>query len=178
MSDLLEQVEIPPTDQFTISTCGCGCNQPVHPPYRYCKGHARRKSPLEYIPEDRGYISPCWIWQRSTNRNGYGMSWDCNQKRTRPAHCILYERHRQPIPEGMTVDHLCKVKCCINPDHLEVVTRRENSQRGMNSRLDIYKVSRMRYLKTIGVHYAELSKIFGVSWQTARMICLGKKWKI
>jgi hypothetical protein len=48
------------------------------------------------------------------------------------AHRVAYELFKGPIPAGMDLDHLCRVRCCCNPDHLEPVTRKENLRRGLN----------------------------------------------
>jgi len=48
------------------------------------------------------------------------------------AHRAVYESERGPIPEGMTLDHLCRNRGCVNPDHLEPVTNRENILRGVS----------------------------------------------
>ena len=50
------------------------------------------------------------------------------------AHRFVYEQTKGPILEGLTIDHLCRVRCCVNPDHLEVVTIQENIQRGFAAR--------------------------------------------
>lgn len=72
----------------------------------------------------------CWIWQgAATGRDrAYGYFWDG----TRPvrAHRWAYEFCIGPIPEGLTLDHLCCIKRCVNPDHLEAVTRQVNILRG------------------------------------------------
>ena len=47
------------------------------------------------------------------------------------AHRFAYELLRGPIPEGMTIDHLCRTRSCVNPEHFEVVTRGENVLRGV-----------------------------------------------
>ena len=48
-----------------------------------------------------------------------------------PPHCVSWELHRGPIPDGFHVDHLCRNTWCVNPDHLEPVTPLENTRRGM-----------------------------------------------
>ena len=71
----------------------------------------------------------CWIWQGTGNRQGYGMiRYD---GRPQPAHRVAYEIMVGPIPAGMTLDHLCRVPRCINPNHLEIVTHRINVLRGI-----------------------------------------------
>jgi hypothetical protein len=77
-----------------------------------------------YVVEDRGYETPCWVWQLRIDTYGYG------RVHAEPAHRVSYEERRGPIPAGLTLDHLCRVRECINPDHLEPVTNGENILRG------------------------------------------------
>lgn len=71
----------------------------------------------------------CWPWVGARNRDGYGQV--SIQGRTVIAHRVLYALWVGPIPARMTVDHLCRVRHCVNPAHLEAVTKRENTLRGM-----------------------------------------------
>ena len=73
--------------------------------------------------------SPCWLWTRAKTK-GYGTLWS-NGKQIY-AHRYMWTVMRGPIPEGMELDHLCRVTACINPQHLEVVTHRENCLRGLS----------------------------------------------
>jgi hypothetical protein len=68
----------------------------------------------------------CWIWQGSKYANGYGKIGKAGYM----VHRIAYENAKGQIPYGMKLDHLCKVRLCVNPDHLEVVTLIENVMRG------------------------------------------------
>jgi hypothetical protein len=72
----------------------------------------------------------CWRWRRSKQANGYGICYSGGKYRTRYAHRIAYLEFVGPIPAGMCIDHLCRTRDCCNPDHLEVVTVRENLRRG------------------------------------------------
>ena len=81
----------------------------------------------QYIPVTE---SGCWLWLGNCNPKGYGRF--MRQGKTFMAHRASYEVHRGPIPEGLQLDHLCRVRCCINPDHLEPVTARENVMRGIS----------------------------------------------
>jgi len=81
---------------------------------KYVFGHTHFKSPTEYLEEDRGYKTPCWIWQRSTTNYGYGNI-NLRDGRWSMAHRVVYERHRGPIPAGLCLDHLCRVPACVNP---------------------------------------------------------------
>lgn len=72
----------------------------------------------------------CWLWLGHVSSNGYG-SLRHNGKQVK-AHRFSYERARGPIPEGLQLDHLCRVRSCVNPAHLEIVTQRENILRGVS----------------------------------------------
>lgn len=72
--------------------------------------------------------SGCWIWTGGLS-SGYGNFH--NGFTQCMAHRFSYESYRGPIANGMDIDHLCRVRCCVNPWHLEVVTRRENVLRGI-----------------------------------------------
>lgn len=74
--------------------------------------------------------SGCWIWLGYVDRLGYGHV--CSMGRNRPAHRVSYELHRGPIPDGLVIDHLCRVPGCVNPWHLEPVSQAENKLRGMS----------------------------------------------
>lgn len=71
----------------------------------------------------------CWIWTASTSA-GYGQLWHRDHGRAIGAHRIAYELYRGEIPAGFDIDHLCRTPSCVNPDHLEAVTHRENVMRG------------------------------------------------
>ena len=72
--------------------------------------------------------SGCWMWIGSKGADGYGhISWHHKRHRT---HRLVYTMLRGPIPEELVLDHLCRVPLCVNPDHLEPVTRGENVRRG------------------------------------------------
>jgi Holliday junction resolvase len=68
----------------------------------------------------------CWLWQKGTV-DGYGRCRRGDQ--IVMAHRWYYEQAQGPIPEGLELDHLCRVRACVNPDHLEPVTREENIRR-------------------------------------------------
>lgn len=74
----------------------------------------------------------CWLWVGSVRADGYGEVRVGGRLGMRQrAHRIVYEIHRGPIPGGLQLDHLCRVRCCVNPDHLEAVASRENLLRGL-----------------------------------------------
>ena len=85
----------------------------------------RRKSEADYLVDEHG----CWIWQLAINSAGYGLKWDKDRKCLMLAHRWHYERARGPVPAGRQVDHLCNVRICVNPAHLEAVTPKVNVER-------------------------------------------------
>lgn len=73
--------------------------------------------------------SGCWIWTAAEKSTGYGQFWLNGEYRG--AHRVSYEFYKGKIPDGLQLDHLCRVSLCVNPDHLEAVTLRENVLRGI-----------------------------------------------
>ena len=70
----------------------------------------------------------CWLWTDSLNNGGYAF-FTCGGEHY-SAHRYSYELRNGPILDGFTIDHLCRVRHCVNPDHLEVVSQYENTARG------------------------------------------------
>jgi hypothetical protein len=75
----------------------------------------------------------CWLWFGATQQQGYGL-WTFYppahpKKKLQVAHRVMWELVRGPIPAGLELDHLCRQKSCVNPDHLEPVTHAVNLQR-------------------------------------------------
>lgn len=77
----------------------------------------------------------CWEWKSSKTPLGYGQIITGYMKdgtrKNQMAHRVVYETFVGKIPEGLTIDHLCRNKSCVNPEHLEVVTYSENQRRAM-----------------------------------------------
>lgn len=76
----------------------------------------------------------CWIWTRERS-NGYGRI--VVGGRRRAAHRVAYELFVGPIPDGLQLDHLCRVPPCINPEHLEPVTCKDNLHRSPSTQATV-----------------------------------------
>jgi hypothetical protein len=179
---------LPMDDSSSVRLCECGCGEPTLPakwtdprrgtvkgePRRFLDGHHARKSPRMFVEEDRGYETPCWVW-RGSLRDGYGLI-RC-QGKVRNAHLVFYEKKYGPMPEGMQADHLCRVRACVNPDHVEPVTHLENTRRGDRCKLTLEIARHIRSEVGRGVPQIALARRYGVSATIVCDIVKGCIWK-
>lgn len=89
------------------------------------------------------------------------------------AHRLAYERAKGPIALGAQIDHLCRVRECVNPDHLEVVTQTENVRRGNSAKLTIEEV---RAIRASDEKHQVLAERYGVCQSHISRIRSGKSW--
>ena len=109
----------------------------------------------------------CWLWQGYINAFGYGVN------RRGLAHRVYYQSARGPIPRGMELDHLCRVRSCVNPDHLEAVTHLENHRRSAVGKLTESQVIAIRRSPA---SIAELAASYGVAEVTVYQAQAGTSW--
>jgi len=143
-----------------LCLCGCGEKTPIctHTrnkdgvvagyPMKYVRGHAIALSGRKWIVEKE---TGCWIWQRSVNNRGRAQLaiWDSEIKKSihYQAHRWLYEQHIDKIPNGYELDHLCCNPTCVNPEHMEPVTPKEN------------KARTARRLRWAGLHWIKTGEV-------------------
>jgi hypothetical protein len=156
--------------------CGCGEKAPISPqtvrklgyvkgePRSYVRNHDKRGTSPKYKVDENG----CWLFTGWTNTKGYGMIRD--GARMRIAHRVFYERTKGPIPEGMQLDHLCRVPACVNPAHLEPVTNTQNARRGRKPKLTIEQVREIRSRPKVYGSTLALAREFGVHTATITTI--------
>lgn len=89
----------------------------------------------------------CKIWKGFKDRDGYGCM--TRNKKSYRVHRYFYELEKGKIPNGLVIDHLCRVRDCINVEHMEVVTIGENTRRGNMSKLNMKQAEEIRksYIK-------------------------------
>lgn len=171
--------------------CMCGCGEPAPIaretnfqrrrvkgfPMQFVHGHNRpRRQPHGGLPPHERYRvddeTECWIWLGNVSTAGYGQL----QVAGKPwrAHRWMYERHRGPIPAGLQLDHLCRNRACVNPDHLEPVTNAENSRRGAMAKLTIDQV---REIREAAGTLVDIGESYGVSASAVWMIKRGRTWR-
>lgn len=166
-----------------MKTCECGCGQPtnlitendasqglVKGTYRRFVRNHRYKSPVEYVVDERG----CWVWQRAKASAGYGLM--PVGEGIDYAHRVYYRNARGQIPEGMHLDHLCRNRACVNPDHLEPVPPHINSHRGIKTRLTAAIVVDIRTRVSQGERTEPICKQYGLSFTHVASICKGERW--
>lgn len=117
-----------------IERSSCGMNGPVPEVCAMktspvsCAGHGKLPEFLarRVVVQDRGHTTPCLEWDAALHL-GYG--WVSHKGKPQLAHRLAYEAINGPIPEGLVIDHLCRNRKCLNPDHLEAVTLAVNTRR-------------------------------------------------
>ena len=167
------------TKGYPVGLCQCGCGGKTKParqndsakgyvkgePMRFVHGHKSPRTP--YRVDANG----CWIWQLQRNKSGYGRK--RVDGRLLLAHRLYYERDRGPIPEGLQLDHLCRNRACVNPEHLEIVTPAENSRRGTQTKLTADEVER---IKESNEPAPDLAETYGVHLRTIYKVRAGETW--
>lgn len=118
----------------------------------------------------------CWVWQRGKTGAGYGVL-HINRKGFL-AHRIAYAVFVDEIPTGKMIDHLCRNRACVNPDHLEIVTNTENQRRGNAAKLTAQDVEMIKTRALDGVSQHSIAAAFGVHQSSISKIVNNKTWRL
>lgn len=119
-----------------------------------------------YVIDEAG----CWVWAGYCDRNGYARTYDRTApqgSRVQWAHRVSYRIHKGEIPPRYEVDHVCQNTRCVNPEHLDAVTRAEHVARTMRrlGKDDLHQ--RAAHLRRMGLTYGEIADAVGLSGRAA-----------
>ena len=128
----------------------------------------------QYIEEDRGWGTSCWIWQ-GCMRRGYGLI--TRNNKSMQAHVFFWEQKHGAVTPGKVLDHLCAVRCCVNPDHLRVSTHTENIRRGNVPVISLSTAQQIRKDLGLGMRQIDVASKYGISQPTVSQIARGVTWK-
>ena len=138
----------------TIVTCACGCGGEIAPHgnhhgklVRYLYRHYQGYLPPERFwgRVDKHGANGCWLWTAGKDTDGYGkFRYRGSDIRS---HRWAYHQLVGPIPDGKEIDHLCRVRACVNPAHMEPVTNKENHARTV------------RRLRLAGLHWLRTGQL-------------------
>ncbi len=166
-----------------MRTCEAkGCKR-KHYGRGYCKMHHHRMvahgDVRAHVPSihdwDAKYtvdeITGCWNWKGSLTQKGYGAS------SRHPAHKRMWIRANGPVPAGLELDHLCRNRRCVNPEHLETVTHAVNVRRGAMTRLSWIDVCNIRKLIADGLTQALVAKMYLMTKHGINHIVHRRAWR-
>jgi hypothetical protein len=130
----------------------------------------------------------CWFFMGPLDKGGYGRLNVGDLKAL--AHRVSYELFKGAIPDGLEIRHSCDIRCCVNPDHLSVGTRKDNmadmdahgrrvpspgSRHGL-SKLTEEDIPVIRARRAAGEIYRTIAADFGVTLQNVMYICVRATW--
>lgn len=170
-----------PSQNLNDGFCHCGCGEKAPVATKTCRGTNRVKGqPMRYVSghntprQWRVEVDPdtgCHNVAGIVLSRGYAVIYRNGKHRL--AHRYFYEQARGIIPEGFDLDHLCRNRGCVNPDHLEPVTQAINTQRGSTAKLTLAAVREIRESSESG---ASLARRIGVSESAVSLVRRNRTW--
>lgn len=153
--------------------CGCGCGQMTAS--QFVRNHNKRIPLDSYVVSDEGFEKPCWLWPGGLTSDGYARIARDGVRHL--AHRFFYEREYGPIADGMEIDHLCSVRNCVNPAHLQEVTPTENKRRAASFARNRGVALGMLVARiTTGLTVDDIAEMFGSTYAGASNVLYGQAW--
>jgi hypothetical protein len=161
--------------------CQCGCGQRTRVPrrggpLRFIRFHHLKLRTPSTVNPSMYTVDPdtgCWNWNGLVYHSGYGRA--PSNKGAMTAHRWAYEILGGVVPDGKQLDHLCRNRRCINPDHLEPVTAKENIRRSPRTKLTMDQAREIRSLH-LKEPLRDTAARYGVSRSLINRIQLGLAW--
>ncbi len=131
----------------------------------------------DYVIEDRGYETPCWIWQLGKGSCGYGVTRrGVGRRQNQPAHRYYYKALVGSLPDDLDLHHLCETRDCVNPAHLEPITTVAHIRR--HATLSEEQVAEIRRCyQPRKVTHSMLAEQYGTSRRNIKHIIAGTTWQ-
>lgn len=156
-------------------TCACGCRRETTVfkgvSRRFINGHHSRKSGALFTIEPAGYKTPCWLWQLGKDRGGYGVV--KVKRRSVIAHKRVFEMCNGPVNSYLELDHLCRNRGCVRPDHMEPVPAKVNCRRGSGTKFPQTVIDCLFEMKRSGERNTYIALTLGISKQHVGNILKG-----
>ena len=166
-----------------LCACGCGLLTKSMPfshlnrgwirgkKFKFVHGHNSKKQGERWSVLESG----CWEWKLNKNWKGYGS---CTVGGiNRMAHRVVFESFRGTIPIGFELDHICKNRGCVNPDHLRVVTKTENIRRSAVAKINMGIAGAIRKSHSKNkCTIKETAKAFGLGRHLVGNVITGRTW--
>ena len=129
------------------------------------------------LKRDASNPDGCWLWIGALTNKGYSRIARHSSIGDLKAHKVIYELLVAFVPNGLELDHTCKNRACVNPNHLEPVTHAENNRRSSHTKLTIEKVQEIKQKLACGGQILGLSLQYGVSYATIWKIANQRSWE-
>jgi hypothetical protein len=171
---------------LTPALCACGCLQPMFEGDNWRDGLLFNHTPAKRIPNtpsylilDMGYDTPCWVWQACLNKWGYAKI--KRGGKTQGGHRLFYRAYVDlnlpPSRAGSDgLDHLCRIRKCVNYAHLEPTTNAENIRRGELGKLSPDVIGMIRSRALAGENQKAIALDFDISQSHVSEIKNGHHW--